>query len=74
MSVLKSSQAGRSYQAIHVAPPSFTRWEWAVTDALYRTVDIYRTRSSAENAARMLNSGTAHVEPHALVGCRVVIG
>jgi hypothetical protein len=35
-------------------------------------VDVYRTRSGAEHAASLLNRGVARVEPHAVLGCRVV--
>ena len=38
----------------------------------FRAVDYYRTRSAAEYAARLLNSGLASVDPHAVVGCKVV--
>jgi hypothetical protein len=34
-------------------------------------VDMFRTRSGAFHAARMLNSGVAVVDPHGLIGCRV---
>jgi hypothetical protein len=37
-------------------------------------VDMFRTRSGAHHAARLLNGGVATIEPHALLGCRVVIG
>lgn len=35
-------------------------------------VDAFRTRSCAEYACRLLNQGLATVDPHALVGCRVI--
>ena len=36
-------------------------------------VDSFRTRSAAEYAARLLNSGCAVVNPHAILGCRVEV-
>lgn len=36
------------------------------------TVDRFRSRSAAEYAARLLNSGLASVDRHATVGCKVV--
>jgi hypothetical protein len=34
-------------------------------------IDCFRTHSSAEHAAALLNSGRARIEPHRLLGCRV---
>jgi hypothetical protein len=42
------------------------------TDLMPALVDIYRMQSAAEYAARLLNAGVAHVDPHAIVGCKVV--
>jgi hypothetical protein len=36
-------------------------------------VDSFRTRSAAESPARLLNAGLATVDPHALIGCRLVV-
>jgi hypothetical protein len=54
-----------------VFPFSLLEWQEDRTPGL---VDMYRTRSGAHHAARLLNSGAARIEPHALIGCRVVIG
>lgn len=35
-------------------------------------VDWFRSQCAAEYAARILNSGLATVDPHAIIGCRVV--
>ena len=35
-------------------------------------VDYFNTRSAAEYAARQLNAGAALIDPHAVVGCKVV--
>lgn len=66
-----------SYDAFYVAKASSGRfavcdrrgcWVWANSNA----VDIYRTRSGAEHFARLLNSGLAGIDPHAVLGCKVV--
>ena len=46
---------------------------FVVQDRAGRVVDVYRTRSGAEYARRLLNTGLARVQPHALVGCRVEV-
>jgi hypothetical protein len=45
---------------------------WLVMATGGREVDQHRTRSGAEHAARLLNTGNAHVEPHRPVGTRVM--
>lgn len=48
------------------------RWsviDWDVEPAQH--VDIFRTRSGADHAARELNAYRSHVEPHRTQGCRV---
>lgn len=53
----------------NVFPFSLLRWG---EDGAPELVDMYRTRSGAHHAARLLNSGLATVEPRALFSCRVV--
>lgn len=36
------------------------------------TVDWYRTRPAAQYHADRLNAGAARVDPHAVIGCKVV--
>ncbi len=45
-----------------------------IVDERLGTVDIVRTRSVADYEVRQLNAGTARVNPHAIVGCRVEVG
>jgi hypothetical protein len=35
-------------------------------------IDQFRTQSAARYAAKLLNRGVAHVDRHAVVGCKVV--
>lgn len=35
-------------------------------------VDSFRSRAAAEYAAQRLNAGTARVDAHAVIGCKVV--
>lgn len=44
-----------------------------IVDEHLGTVDIVRSRSVADYDVRHLNAGTAHVNPHAVVGCRVEV-
>jgi hypothetical protein len=50
-------------------PYSVFRWD---LDGQPTLVDLFRTRSGAHHAARLLNRGVAMIEPHALFSCRVV--
>ncbi len=54
----------------NVFPFSLLTWR---EDGTPELVDMYRTRSGAHHAARLLNRGVATVKPHAVLGCRVVI-
>ena len=38
-----------------------------------RVADRFRSQCAAEYAARLLNSGLATINPHAVVGCRVEV-
>ncbi len=44
-----------------------------IVDEDVGTVDIVHTHSVAEYEVRHLNAGTAWVNPHAIVGCRVEV-
>ncbi len=44
-----------------------------IVDEHLGTVEIVRTRSVADYDVRHLNAGTAHVNRHAIVGCRVEV-
>lgn len=44
-----------------------------IVDERLGTVDIVRSYSVADYEVRQLNGGTACVNPHAIVGCRVEI-
>jgi hypothetical protein len=44
-----------------------------IVDDRAGTVDIVRSRSVADYIVRHLNLGTANVNPHAIVGCRVEV-
>jgi hypothetical protein len=49
-------------------------WRFRIDgDPQLAPVDYFRTRSGAEYAARLLNSGAATIDPHGLIGCRVVV-
>lgn len=71
------SEGQDSYRVREVHGPISTICPFAVLDhaeytATGRVVDIYRSRSAADYAARLLNRGLARVDSHAVVGCRVV--
>ena len=55
-----------------VAPSALYGGSYAVQDSRGQTLDVCRTRSGAGYAAQLLNSGLASVQPHAIVGCRIV--
>lgn len=37
-----------------------------------KKIDWFNSRSAAEHSANMLNRGIAVIDPHAIVGCKVV--
>jgi hypothetical protein len=54
---------------------TFTGRPWFVVDTAKgysEEVDRFGTECAARHAARMLDAGVASVDPHAIVGCKVV--
>jgi hypothetical protein len=60
----RSSNGSRSF------PYAVFRWDLDGTPSL---VDLYRTRSGARYACRLLNNGAGRVNSHGLFGCRVEV-
>ena len=70
--------AGKTSERWQVTSPSYHGWmgysalRYAIFQPGRLPVDYFRTQAAAEYAARMLNSGQARIDNHAIVGCKVV--
>ena len=64
---------GERFQVIEIRSRTLFRFQVIDYGPEYSVrVDTFRTRHSAESAARSLNAGVARVDHHAIVGCKVV--